>query len=67
MAVNITVKARYGESAERLIRRFSKKVRNDGLLEEMRNNMFYEKPSVKKRRKSARSRFLQRTNKTENK
>lgn len=66
MAVNVKVKARYGESAERLIRRFTKKVKKEGVLEDARNKMFYEKPSIKKRRKEARSRFMRRLGNTEN-
>ena len=58
MATNVTVNSRHGESAERLIRRFTKKVKKEGILEDARNYMFYEKPSVKRRRKEKRSQFL---------
>ena len=50
------------ESFESLVRRFNKKVQQDGILAEIRRRGAYEKPSVKrkkkeatKRRKSARS------------
>jgi len=66
MAINVQVKARYNESPERLIRRFSKKVRKEGVIDDIKSKMYYEKPSIKRRRKEARSRFL-RTLKTENK
>ena len=37
--------------ANRLIKRFVKKTKKSGLLEEVRERRFYEKPSDKKRRK----------------
>lgn len=50
------------ESFESLLRRFNRKVQQDGILAEFRRRGHYEKPSVKrkkkeaaKRRKSARS------------
>jgi len=42
---------REGETTEKLIKRFKKRCMKDGLLQEMRERMFYEKPSVKKRKK----------------
>ena len=50
MAVNVRVVARRNESAEALIKRFSRKVRKEGVIEEFRERMYYEKPSDKKRR-----------------
>lgn len=41
---------RRGESVESLIKRFSRKIKNSGILEECRKRMYYEKPSVKRRR-----------------
>lgn len=56
------VKLLEGESFESLLRRFNKQVQQSGILSEVRRREFYEKPSVKrkkkeaaKRRKSARS------------
>lgn len=54
----IEVHARDDEDPERLIRRFMKKVRNEGILNELWEKSYYEKPSVKRRKKSARARFL---------
>ena len=54
----IVVNARDDEDPERLIRRFMKKVRNEGILNELWEKSYYEKPSVRRRRKSARARFL---------
>jgi ribosomal protein S21 len=50
MAVNVEVFARRNEDAERLIKRFSKKVRNEGIIDECKERMFFEKPSVKRNR-----------------
>ena len=50
-AVNAEVFLRTGETAEKLIRRFSKKVRKERIIEEYRDRMNYEKPSDKKRKK----------------
>ena len=47
------VKLDHGESFDSLLRRFSKKVQQSGLLSEVRRREFYEKPSVKRKRKEA--------------
>ena len=49
-AVNVYVKARRNESSEALIKRFSRKAKREGVVEEYKNRMYYEKPSVKRRR-----------------
>tara|TARA_R110000824_G_scaffold82136_8_gene206033 strand:+ start:6952 stop:7224 length:273 start_codon:yes stop_codon:yes gene_type:complete len=49
-AINVYVTARRNESGEALIKRFSRKVKKEGIIEECRNRKYYEKPSVKKRR-----------------
>lgn len=52
------------EDPERFIKRFLKKVRNDGILQELYIKSRFEKPSVRRRRKSARARFLARVEAT---
>jgi small subunit ribosomal protein S21 len=52
--VNVQVKARRNESTENLIKRFSRKVKREGILEEIKNRKYYEKPSVKRRREKVR-------------
>ena len=47
----ICVVKREGESADNLIRRFRRKFSKSGMVKELRDRMFYEKPSDKKRRK----------------
>ena len=41
------------ESFESLIRRFNKRVQQEGVLSEVRRREYYEKPSVKRKRKEA--------------
>ena len=60
MPVNVEVKPRQNESPERMIRRFNKKVKKSGILEELRDKRFYEKPSKVKRLKKQRAKRLAR-------
>ncbi len=46
---------RKGESSEDLVRRFRKKYSKSGITKELRDRMYFEKPSDKKRRKKAQS------------
>lgn len=41
------------ESFESVLRRFNKRVQQDGILSEIRHREFFEKPSVKRKRKEA--------------
>ena len=41
------------ESFENLLKRFNKRVQQDGVLSEMRHREYFEKPSVKRKRKEA--------------
>jgi len=47
------VKVGNNESFESLLRRFSKKVQQSGILSEIRRREHYEKPSIKRKRKAA--------------
>ena len=47
------VVAQGNESFESLLRRFNKKVQQDGILAEARRREHYEKPSIKRKRKGA--------------
>ncbi|MCX6005123.1 MAG: 30S ribosomal protein S21 [Chloroflexi bacterium] len=42
-----------GESFESLLRRFTRKVQQEGVISEVRRRGFYEKPSIKRKRKEA--------------
>jgi len=43
----------YNDNFEKAIRKFKKKVMNAGILEEVRNREFYEKPTAVRKRKKA--------------
>jgi small subunit ribosomal protein S21 len=45
--------AQENESFESLLRRFNKRVQQEGVLSELRRREFFEKPSIKRKRKEA--------------
>ena len=49
-AINVEVTPRRNEAVERLIKRFTKKVKKEGILQAARERKYYEKPSDKKKR-----------------
>ncbi|HBA85582.1 MAG TPA: 30S ribosomal protein S21 [Verrucomicrobia bacterium] len=51
------VKIRKGESVDKALRRLKKKLDREGIMREIRAHRHYEKPSEKRRRKSARARM----------
>ncbi|MFH1652341.1 MAG: 30S ribosomal protein S21 [Chloroflexota bacterium] len=56
------VKLHDEESFDNLLRRFTKKVQQDGILSELRRREHFEKPSIRrKRKKAAKRRTTQRT------
>ena len=50
---------RKGEHVEKALRRLKKKLDKEGTMREIRSHRHFEKPSEKKRRKSARARARQ--------
>jgi len=57
VTTNVVVKRRFNESGERLIRRFIKKVKKEGVLEKYRERCSYHiKPSVKRKIKQKKAR-----------
>ena len=48
---NVVITPRRNETPERMIRRFTKKVKKEGILEEVRERSYYVKPSEQRRRK----------------
>lgn len=52
----IRIKARNGESAEQMLRRFKKLCEKEGLTKDVKKRAFYEKPSEKKQRNMRRTR-----------
>ena len=47
-----TIKVGENESLESALRRFKRKCSRDGIIGDLRKKEFFEKPSVKKRKKS---------------
>lgn len=45
--------AEEGETFESLLKRFNKKVQADGVLSEIKRREYFEKPSVKRKKKAA--------------
>ena len=48
--VHIDVKVRDNETIERALKRFTRKVKKEGIIQQVRERMRYEKPSDKKAR-----------------
>ena len=48
-----TVFVKEGEPIERALRKFKKKVQDSGLLQELRDREFYEKPTTERKRKKS--------------
>jgi len=48
-----TVFVKDGEPVERALRRFKKKIQDNGLLQELRDREFYEKPTTERKRKKS--------------
>ena len=55
MATNLVVKPRRNENIERVVKRFNKKVKKLGIIEEYKDRQRYMKPSEKRRRAKKRS------------
>ncbi len=54
--MKIEIKMKDGERVDNALRRFRKVVEKSGVLQELRKREYYEKPSVKKKRKQAAAR-----------
>lgn len=52
----IRIKARGGETAEQMLRRFKKLCEKEGLTKDLKKRQYYEKPSERRRRED-RKRF----------
>jgi len=57
---HVKVEARRNESGERLIKRFSRKVKKEGIIDEVRERRFYVKPSKIRRLKKLRRKRIAR-------
>ncbi|MFC1461082.1 30S ribosomal protein S21 [Verrucomicrobiota bacterium] len=54
----VEVKLKRGESVDKALRRLKKKMDKEGTMKEIRSHQYFEKPSDRRRRKSARARAL---------
>lgn len=52
----IQVKIKRGEAVEKALKRLKKMMDKEGLMKQLRANRYFEKPSEKQRKKSARAR-----------
>lgn len=52
----IQVKLKRGETVEKALKRLKKIMDKEGMMKQLRANRYFEKPSEKRRRKSARAR-----------
>ena len=52
----IQVKVKRGETVEKALKRLKRIMDNEGMMKQLRANRYFEKPSEKRRRKSARAR-----------
>ena len=49
--VEVEARTRYTDENERLIKKFCRKVKKNGVLDLVKKRRYYEKPSVKRKRK----------------
>ena len=63
-AVRVEVKPRYhNEPVEKMIKRFAKKTKKEKIIEQVLERKYYEKPSVKRRKKAKkRKKILEKLN-----
>ena len=62
-SINVEIYVRRGDSIDRAIRRFNKKLKKSGVLEDFIKRKFYEKPSVvRNRRNRLRKRIIEKEN-----
>ena len=59
--MSIQLKLKKGESVERGLKRLKKVLDKEGLLKTLRDTRYFEKPCVKKRKKSERARIRNRS------
>ena len=56
--INVEIYPKKNESIERTIKRFSKKIKKERVLEEFKENMYYEKPSEARKRTAKRRKSI---------
>ncbi|WMJ72584.1 30S ribosomal protein S21 [Cytophagaceae bacterium ABcell3] len=61
----ILVNVNENESLDKALKRFKKKSEKTGVLNEVRNRSFYEKPSVSKRNRRTKAMYRQKVNQSQ--
>ncbi len=56
--INVETPVRNNETVDRALKRFSRKVKKEGIIDSFRERRYYEKPSDKKRRLAKRRRQI---------
>jgi len=59
---HLEVTPRKNEATDRMIKRFAKLVRDNGILKEVTHRAYFEKPSVIRRRKKEKAKWTARNN-----
>tara|TARA_R100000951_G_scaffold78805_2_gene66589 strand:+ start:333 stop:566 length:234 start_codon:yes stop_codon:yes gene_type:complete len=66
--VNVEVVARGNMSSEALIKKFSRAVKKSGIIQEVRERRYYQKPSdIKRKEKIRRKKLIKKNNQENNK
>ncbi len=52
----VEIKLKRGESVDKALRRLKKKLDKEGIMRDIRNHRYFEKPCEKRRKKASRSR-----------
>jgi small subunit ribosomal protein S21 len=66
-SIHVEIEPKYpGEPIERMVKRYSKKIKKEGVIAEVLERRYYEKPSVKRRKAlKKRKRVLDKLKKTQ--
>jgi len=56
--IRVEIIAKRNENPESLIKKFIKKVKKEGIIDEIRERKYYKKPSVLRREKAVRRKYM---------
>ena len=62
----LRIEIKEGENIERALKRYKRKHRNVKVMQNLRENQFFTKPSVKNRRQNQKAQYIQRLRDQEN-
>ena len=55
----ITIKVKQGENIDRALKRFKRKFTQQGVTKQLRENSYFQKPSVKRRKEKIKAKYRQ--------